>query len=87
MSKEPNSDFTLFFNKHKRVFPEMVCEEVDGVSEISTEISTDELNQIIDDMDYYQAWRRGADIKMPDPTELGILLDEVIEFLKYHNKK
>lgn len=28
-------------------------------------------------LDYHIRWRRGAKIKMPDPTKLGILLDEI----------
>lgn len=29
------------------------------------------------DLDYHIRWRRGANTKMPDPTKLGILLDEI----------
>jgi len=29
------------------------------------------------DLDYHIRWRRGADIEMPDPAKLGILLDEI----------
>lgn len=38
--------------------------------------------QIIEYLDYYQRWRRGADVPMPDPTELGKVLDYVIEYIK-----
>lgn len=41
-----------------------------------------ELSEIIKYLEYYQSWRRGADIPQPDPVELGKVIDYVIEHLK-----
>lgn len=41
-----------------------------------------ELSEIINYFEYYQSWRRGADIPQPDPTELGNVIDYAIEYLK-----
>jgi len=40
------------------------------------------INSVIDDLTRYNAWRRGSDdIKQPDPTELGLLIEDSIEYL------
>ena len=41
-----------------------------------------ELNEIIKDLKEYNYWRRGANTPQPNPTELGILIDNVIEVLE-----
>jgi hypothetical protein len=36
-----------------------------------------------EDLDFiknYQAWRRGAEIPQPNPTEIGIALDKLIAY-------
>lgn len=33
------------------------------------------------DLDYHISWRRGAETEMPNPSDLGILLDEVSNVL------
>ena len=41
-----------------------------------------ELQNLIDRLDYYNRWRRGEeDLEQPDPKQLGKDLDEVIAIL------
>lgn len=42
--------------------------------------------EIIEYLEYYQRWRRGADIPQPDPKELGKVIDYTIECLKNNIK-
>ena len=42
--------------------------------------------QIADYLEYYNRWRRGAEIPQPDPTELGIFIDEAVKMLKEYEK-
>lgn len=41
-----------------------------------------EVKGIIKYLHYYQKWRRGADIPMPNPKELGIAIDGAIRELR-----
>ncbi len=45
-------------------------------------MTIEEINQTIDFLHYYQKWRRGADIEMPEPKEIGLVLDNVIRLLR-----
>lgn len=38
------------------------------------------IQETIDFLEEYNAWRRGAEMEQPDPTKLGIVLDELISF-------
>lgn len=39
--------------------------------------------KLANDLERYNLWRRGAeDIEQPNPTKLGILIDEVVEELR-----
>lgn len=40
------------------------------------------LKEAIKELEYYQKWRRGADIKQPDPKKIGEVLDIAINILK-----
>jgi hypothetical protein len=40
------------------------------------------LTQCIERLKKYQKWRRGADIKQPNPKEIGETLDTVIKYLE-----
>lgn len=44
-------------------------------------------DQIIQNLHYYQKWRRGAKIEMPDPKELGLALDSAIRRLRQIKKQ
>jgi len=46
---------------------------------LQTEFTKDE---VIDYLQVYQDWRRGADTEQPDPTTLGYVIDEAIKILK-----
>lgn len=39
-------------------------------------------NYVIWYLEYFQEWRRGADIKQPEPQELGRVIDYALEYLK-----
>jgi hypothetical protein len=39
-------------------------------------------DEVIDYLQVYQDWRRGADTEQPDPTTLGYVIDEAIKILK-----
>jgi hypothetical protein len=45
--------------------------------------SNDNRTNLANELERYNKWRRGAeDIEQPNPTELGILIDEVIKELR-----
>lgn len=45
--------------------------------------ATDNRTKLANDLENYNLWRRGAeDIEQPSPTELGILIDEVVKELR-----
>jgi hypothetical protein len=45
--------------------------------------ATDGRTKLANDLERYNKWRRGdEDIEQPNPTELGILIDEVIKELR-----
>lgn len=46
---------------------------------LQTEFTKDE---VIEYLQVYQDWRRGADTEQPDPTTLGYVIDEAIKILK-----
>ena len=39
-------------------------------------------DEVIDYLQVYQDWRRGADTEQPDPTTLGYVIDKAIKLLK-----
>ncbi len=41
-----------------------------------------EIAQTLDFLHDYQKWRRGADTEMPNPKEIGLVLDNVIRLLR-----
>lgn len=41
---------------------------------------------VIRRLEYLQKWRRGADIPMPNPKEMGMVIDYAIEMLKNNIK-
>lgn len=42
--------------------------------------------QVAEYLEYYNQWRRGAEIPQPDTTELGIFIDEAVKMLKEYEK-
>ncbi len=40
------------------------------------------VKEIIKQLHYYQKWRRGANIPVPDPKEIGIAIDGAIRELR-----
>ena len=42
-------------------------------------------DEVIDYLQVYQDWRRGADTEQPDPTTLGYVIDEAIKLLKEYD--
>ena len=40
------------------------------------------VKEIIDQLHYFQKWRRGANLKQPDPTEIGKAIDGAIRELR-----
>lgn len=40
------------------------------------------VKEIIERLHYYQKWRRGANIPMPDPKEIGMAIDGAIRELR-----
>ena len=40
------------------------------------------LQEALKHLEYYQKWRKGADIKQPDPKKIGESLDIAINILK-----
>ena len=45
------------------------------------------INEVITKLDYHNKWRRGADLPMMDPTELGKVIKDAIKFLKLYEKE
>ena len=45
----------------------------------------EELKKACELLRYYQDWRRGGDGEMPNPTEIGIALDQVLDFVEKHS--
>lgn len=71
----------------------MICEiegwsKTDYLEQIKNVInsiggSNDKRTNLANELERYNKWRRGADdIEQPNPTELGILIDEVVEELR-----
>lgn len=45
--------------------------------------ATDNRTKLANELERYNLWRRGAeDIEQPNPMEIGILIDEVVEELR-----
>ena len=40
------------------------------------------VKEIINQLHYFQKWRRGANLKQPDPTEIGKAIDGAIRELR-----
>lgn len=49
----------------------------DGSCEVCELFDRKRIARLKADLDYHISWRRGAETEMPDPTKLGILLDEI----------
>ncbi len=71
----------------------MVCEiegwsKTDYLDQIKDVINSigdgnNKRTKLANDLERYNLWRRGAeDIEQPNPTELGVLIDEVVEELR-----
>ena len=43
-----------------------------------------EIQDAINLLEYHNKWRRGADVKMVNPTDLGVAIDIVVEY--FNNK-
>ena len=43
---------------------------------------TMKVKEIIDQLHYFQKWGRGANLKQPDPTEIGKAIDGAIRELR-----
>lgn len=54
---------------------------LDGSCEVCEPFDCERIAKLKKGLDYAIRWRRGAETEMPDPTELGILLDEVSNVL------
>lgn len=54
---------------------------LDGSCEVCEPFDIEHIAKLKKDFDYAIRWRRGAEIEMPNPTDLGILLDEVSNVL------
>ena len=39
--------------------------------------------QVIDKLKEFNAWRRGAEIPMPNPTEIGVTIDRAVKLLEW----
>ena len=50
---------------------------LDGSCDACKPFDRKRITRMKKDLDYHIRWRRGAKTKMPDPTQLGILLDEI----------
>ena len=44
------------------------------------------INKTIIELEYYNKWRRGKDIEQPNPTKLGISIDNAIKLLKEYEQ-
>jgi len=51
--------------------------DLDGSCKVCEPFDRKHIARMKKDLDYHIRWRRGAKTKMPDPTDLGILLDEI----------
>lgn len=47
----------------------------------------DDVGELIAFLENYNDWRRGADIPMPEPKEIGQALDKAIEILRGLDEK
>ena len=47
----------------------------------------EELDKTIKELHTFQKWRRGANIEMPNPKELGKTIDNTIRILRKISKK
>lgn len=54
---------------------------LDGSCEVCEPFDREHIAKLKADLDYHISWRRGIENQMPDPTDLGILLDEVSNVL------
>lgn len=50
---------------------------LDGSCEVCEPFDRERIARLKADLDYHIRWRRGAETEMPNPTQLGILLDEI----------
>ena len=41
---------------------------------------------LIETLENFNKWRRGAEMPMPNPTAIGIAIDDAIEILKQYKK-
>lgn len=50
---------------------------LDGSCDACEPFDRERITRMKKDLDYHISWRRGAETEMPNPTDLGILLDEI----------
>lgn len=46
-------------------------------------VDKDRIKRCIRQLEEYQEWRRGADIKMPYPKDIGVTIDRAIHYIKF----
>lgn len=44
------------------------------------------INKTIGELEYYNKWRRGKDIEQPNPTKLGLTIDNAIKLLREYEQ-
>lgn len=76
LNKEDNYTLTLFFGDNEEILSEA---EKYGLPKLQTKFTKDEVVKHLED---YQIWRRDGEIPMPNPTTLGLVIDEAIRLLK-----
>ena len=54
---------------------------LDGSCEVCEPFNREHIAKLKKGLDYAIRWRRGAETEMPNPTDMGILLDEVSKVL------
>jgi hypothetical protein len=41
------------------------------------------IKQAVETLKYFNKWRRGEGIEMPDPKTIGIAIDVILEFVEH----
>lgn len=70
IASDENADIATCPKSHDRL-------NFDGSCDACEPFDRKRIARLKADLDYHIAWRRGAEIEMSNPTELGILLDEI----------
>ena len=76
LNKKENYTIILVFEYNEKILSEA---EKYGLPKLQTKFTKDEVVKYLED---YQIWRRDGEIPMPDPTTLGLVIDEAIRLLK-----